>query len=158
MKQLSAHIGHAKIDQMAYRGRFERFRNHEIRPAILRQFERIEIIQPRAARHRNNTQIRIIFTQMQDCFNPFLIRHDDIHQHRIVSAAARIDALHGFAAIHRLLDKISGARKDMPQRKTHLRIVIRDKNYFLFIRHLLIVTRKTYPPVKKDVMPCRCAF
>jgi len=139
----------ANREQLAKRGGLERFGNHEIRPAILRQFQWVEIIKPRPARHGNDAQIRMRAAQLQNGFNPFLVGHNNIQQNGIIPAFARINTVDGITAIDRLLDRISGAAQHIAQRQAHLRIVIGDQNGFLFIRHFSILARKTYCRVNK---------
>ncbi len=139
----------ANRQKLAKRCGLERFGNHKIRPAILRQFQRVEIIKPRPAGHGDDAQIRMCTAQLQDGFNPFLIGHKNVHQNGVIPAFARINTIDGIAAIDGLLDRISGTAQHIAQGQPHLRIVIGDQNGFLLIRHFSILARKTYCRVNK---------
>lgn len=135
--------------QPANIGRLERFGNHEVRAAVLRQFQRVKIVKPRPTRHGDDAQIRVRAAQLQDGFNPFLVGHNNVHQNGVIPAFARVNAADGLVPVYGLFDRISGTAQHIAQRETHLRIVVGDQNGFLPIRHFSILARKTYCRVNK---------
>lgn len=136
------------MHHLAQRGRLEWFGNHEIRAAIPRQFQRIIVMQPRAAGHRNNFQLRARFAQLQYGFNPFFVGHDNIHQDQIISRRMIGNILQSLMAIGRLINLMTQPAQDMRQRKAQLRVIIHDQNISGNIFHSFILRRKPYALVK----------
>lgn len=148
LRQTQAH-------QIAQGMRLERLGQYKIRTAVLRQKQRVGLQKPCAARHGDYFKRRITAAQVQNGLDSFLLRHDYIHENKIVIFYRAFDFRNRLAPVCGLCNSIAGTPQDKTQRKPHLRIVVDHQNIFRIRFHLFILRRKDYPNMKRGIA-CRC--
>lgn len=130
------------LHHAAHRGGFKRFGNHKIRPAIRCQFQRVIIIQPPAARHGDDFQMRPRFAQLQYGFDAFFVRHNNIHHDQIISVALGGDTLQRAVPVFRLINPMPQSAQNMRQCQSQLRVIIYDQNIFFAAFPFFYCTRQ----------------